>query len=126
MPRSLPELRGQPERSAVQLRARRGSALVTAQGVGRASVEIVHLRSRAGPVSPAGEPLHDAAAQATPLEDTRPQAPDALQDVRADALGVPAVPRGEDAAPDLPQVRLLQGPGSPFHRGRVTTGRAGR
>src|SRR5215468_11595326 len=83
-------------------------------------------RSKAGPRGPAKEPSEDAAAKATPLEDAGPQASDALQDVRADALGVPAMPRGEDAAPDLPQVRLLQGPGSSLRRGRVTTGRAGR
>ena len=31
--------------------------------------------------------------------------------VRADALGVPAVPRDQAAAPGLPALRLLQGPG---------------
>ena len=40
----------------------------------------------------------------------------------ADAIGLPAVQGSEDAAPDLPQVRLLQGAGSSLSRGRVAPG----
>src|SRR5262245_28175009 len=63
---------------------------------------------------------HDhAPAKKAPLEDARPQAAHPLQDGRADAVVVPAVPGDQAPASRVPPLRLLQGARGDLRRGRL-------
>src|SRR2546429_424669 len=106
LPGPVPGLWGQPDRGRLQVPGSRPRpAPGRAPRPGRATLTL-----NADTNSRAGRRVH-AAAETTPLEDARAQAPHPLQARGAAARPLPAVPRGQAAAPGLPPLRLLQGPG---------------